>query len=62
MLVYVNILMVRAGVDTVLLVGLGPRDVLLVVFMHVVRNKSVLVKRLSLYRFLMLLLDLPLLW
>ena len=58
---YVNILMVRAGVDTVLLVGVGPRYVLPVVFMHVVRNRSVLVERLSLYRFLMLLLDLPLL-
>ena len=59
---YAYVLMVRASVDAVLLVGVGPRDVLLVVFMHVVRNKSVLVKRLSLYRFLMLLLDLPLLW
>ena len=58
---YVNILMVRAGVDAVLLVGVGPRYVLPIVFMHVVRNGSVLVKRLSLYRFLMLLLDLPLL-
>ena len=62
MLMYVNILMVRAGVDTVLLVGVGPRYVLPVVFMQVVRNRSVLVKRMSLYRFLMLLLDLPLLW
>ena len=62
MLMYVNILMVGAGVDTVLLVGVGPRYVLPVVFMHVVRNRSVLVERLSLYRFLMLLLDLPLLW
>ena len=59
---YVNILMVRAGVDAVLLVGVGPRYVLPVVFKHVVRNRSVLVKRMSLYRFLMLLLDLPLLW
>ena len=58
---YVNILMVRAVVDAVLLVGVGPRYVLPIVFMHVVRNWSVLVKRLSLYRFLMLLLDLPLL-
>ena len=62
MLMYVNILMVRAGVDAVLLVVVVPRHVLLVVFMHVVRNRSVLVERLSLYRFLMLLLDLPLLW
>ena len=62
MLMYVNILMVRAGVDTVLLVGVGPRYVLPVVFMQVVRNRSVLVKRMSLYRLLMLLLDLPLLW
>ena len=59
---YVDILMVRAGVDAVLLVGVGPRYVLPVVFMHVVRNRSVLVRRMSLYRFLMLLLDLPLLW
>ena len=59
---YANILMVGAGVDAVLLVGVGPRYVLPVVFMHVVRNRAVLVKRMSLYRFLMLLLDLPLLW
>ena len=59
---YANILMVRAGIDAVLLVGVGPRYVLPVVFMHVVRNRSVLVKRLNLYRFLMLLLGLPLLW
>ena len=58
---YVYILMVRAGVDAVLLVVVVPRHVLPVVFMHVVRNRSVLVERLSLYRFLMLLLDLPLL-
>ena len=45
---YVNILMVRAGVDPVLLVGVDPRYVLPVVFMHVVRNRSVLVKRVSL--------------
>ena len=59
---YVIILMVGAGVDTVLLVGVGPRYDLPVVFMHIVRNRSVLVKRVSLYRFLMLLLGLPLLW
>ena len=59
---YVHILMVRAGVDVVLLVGVGLRYGLPVVFMHVVRNRSVLVKRMSLYRFLMLLLDLPMLW
>ena len=59
---YVGILMVGAGVDAVLLVGVGPRYDLPVVFMHVVRNRFVLVKRVSLYRFLMLLLDLPLLW
>ena len=59
---YVNILMVGAGVEAVLLVGVGPRYDLPVVFMHVVRNRSVLVKSMSLYRFLMLLLDLPLLW
>ena len=58
---YVNILMVRAGVDAVLLIVVVPRHVLPDVFMHVVRNRSVLVERLSLYRFLMLLLDLPLL-
>ena len=59
---YVDILMVGAGVDAVLLVGVGLRYDLPVVFMHVVRNRSVLIKRVSLYRFLMLLLDLPLLW
>ena len=59
---YVKILMVWAGVHAVLLVGVGPRYVLPVVFVHVIRNRSVLVQRMSLYRFLMWLLALPLLW
>ena len=58
---YVYILLVWVGVDGVLLVGVGPRDVLPVVFMDIVRNRAVLVQRISLYRFLSLLLDLPLL-
>ena len=59
---YVDILMVWSGVDAVLLVGVGPRYVLHIVFSHVVRNGSVLVQRMCLYRFLILLLDLSLLW
>ena len=59
---YVYILLVWVGVDAVLLVGVGPRDVLPVVFtVDIVRNRAVLVQRMSLYRFLWLLLDLPLL-
>ena len=58
---YVYILLVWVGVDAVLLVGVGLRDVLPVVFMNIVRNRAVLVQRMSLYRFLSLLLDLPLL-
>ena len=61
-MMYVKILMIRAGVHAVLLVGVSPRYGLPVVFVHVIRNRSVLVKRMSLYRFLMLLLDLPMLW
>ena len=38
---------------------MGPRDVLTVIFMPVVRSISVLAQRLSLYRFVMLWLDLP---
>ena len=56
------ILMVRASVDTFLLVHMGPGGVLPVVYIHVVGNMAVLVQRMSLYRFLMLLLDLPMLW
>ena len=59
---YVYILLVWVGVDSVLLVGVGPRDVLPVVFtVDIVRSRAVLVQRMSLYRFLSLLLDLPLL-
>ena len=58
LLLYVDILVVRCGVDAVLLVGVGPRYVLHIVFSHVVRNGSVLVQRMCLYRFLILLLDL----
>ena len=58
---YVSILMVWAGVDTALLVDIGLRDSLSI-FMRVGRNWSMLAQRMSLYRFLILLLDLPLLW
>ena len=46
----------------ILLVDIGPRYVQPVVFVYVVRNMSGLVERVSLHRFLMLLLDLPLFW
>ena len=59
---YAYVLMVRASVDAVLLVNLGPRDVQPVVLVYIVRNMAVLVKRVILYRFLMLLLNLPMLW
>ena len=59
---YAYILMVGAGVDVVLLVNIGPRYVQSVVFMYVVRNMAVLAQGMNLQRFLMLLLDLPVLW
>ena len=57
--VSVHILLARVGDDVVLL---GPRYVQPAVFVYVVRNMSGLAQRMSLHRFLMLLLDLPLLW
>ena len=62
LLMYVDILMVGAGVDAVLLVDVDPRDVLPGIFLEVIRNSVVLVHRVRLDRFLMLLLDLPVLW
>ena len=62
LLMHAHILMVWAGVDVVLLVNIGPRDVQPVVFMHVVWNIAMLVLKISLGRYLMLLLDLPMLW
>ena len=59
---YAYVLMVRASVDAVLLVGVGPRDVLTGMFLEVVGNSGVLVQRGRLNRFWMLLLDLQMLW
>ena len=59
---YAYILMVWASVDVGLLVNIGPRYVQSVVFMYVVRNMAVLAQGMNLQRFLMLLLDLPMLW
>ena len=58
----VHVLLVRAGVDAVPLVDVDPRDVLPGIFLEVIRNSVVLVQRVRLDRFLMLLLDLPVLW
>ena len=58
----VHVLLVRAGVDAVPLVDVDPRDVLPGIFLEVIRNSVVLVQGVRLDRFLMLLLDLPVLW
>ena len=42
---YVHVLLVRAGVDAVLLVDVGPRDVLHGIFLEVVGNSGVLAQR-----------------
>ena len=60
--VSVHILLVWVGYDVVLLVDMGPRYVQPVVFVHVVRYMAGLAWRMSLHRFLMLLLGLPMLW
>ena len=52
----------RAGVDNVFLVDVAPRDVLPGIFLEVVGNSGVLAQRRRLNRFLMLLLDLQMLW
>ena len=59
---YACFLMVWASVDVVFLVNVGPRYVQSVVFVYIVRNMAVLAQRMSLQRFLMLLLGLPMLW
>ena len=51
--------MVWTGVDAVLVADMGPRVVLPVVYIPVVRNMAVLAQRLSLYRFVMLLRGQP---
>ena len=58
---YVCIRVVRADVHVDLLVDMGPRDVLPIIFMHIYRNRAVLAQRVRLDRFL-LLLDLSVLW
>ena len=60
--VHVHVQLIRAGDNIVLLVDVVPGNVLPVVFMYVVRNMTVLTQRMSLHRFLVLLLDLPMLW
>ena len=69
---YVHVLLVRAGVDAVLLVDVDPRadvdtvplvhvdprDVLPGIFLEIVGSSGVLAQRSPLNRFLMLLLDL----
>ena len=61
-MVYVHVLLVGAGVDTVPLVDVDLRDVLPAVILEVIRNSVVLVQRVRLDRFLMLLLDLQMWW
>ena len=73
---YVHVLLVRAGVDAVLLVDVDPRadvdtvplvhvdprDVLPGIFLEIVGSSGVLAQRSPLTRFLMLLLDLQMMW
>ena len=75
---YVHVLLVRAGVDAVLLVDVDPRadvdtvplvdvdprdrDVLPGIFLEIVGSSGVLAQRSPLNRFLMLLLNLQMLW
>ena len=58
LLVYVHVLLVRAGVDAVPLVDVDPRDVLPGIILEVVGNKVVITRRRRLNGFLMLFLDL----
>ena len=60
--VHVYVQLIRAGDNIVLLVDVVPGDVHPVVFLYVGRNMTVLTQGISLYRFLVLLLDLPVLW
>ena len=60
--VHVHVQLIRAGDKIVLLVDVVPGNVLHVVFMYVVGNTTVLFQRMSLHRFLVLLLDMPMLW
>ena len=60
--VCVHVLLVRAGVCTVPLVDVDPRDILPGIFLEVVGNKIVLDQREQLNRLLMLLLDLHMMW
>ena len=73
---YVHVLLVRAGVDAVLLVDVDPRadvdtvplvhvdprHVLPGIFLEIVGSSGVLAQRSPLSRFLMLLLDLQMMW
>ena len=58
LLVYVHVLLVRAGVDAVPLVDVDTRDVLPGIILEVVGNKVVITRRRRLNGFLMLFLDL----
>ena len=58
----VHVLLVRAGVCTVPLVNVDPRDLLPGIFLEVVGNKIVLDQMRQLNRLLMLLLDLHMMW
>ena len=60
--IVVHIQLIRAGDNIVLLVDVVTGNVLPVVFMYVIRNMTVLTQRMTLHRFLVLLLDLPMLW
>ena len=60
--VHVHVQLIRVGGNIVLLVDVVPGNVLHVVFMYVVGNMTALFQRMSLHRFLVLLLDMPMLW
>ena len=59
---YVHVLLVGAGVDAVLLVVVDLGDVLSGIYMEVVGSRDVLAQRRQLNRFLMVLLNLQMLW
>ena len=59
---YDHVRLVRAGVDAVPLVVVDLSGVLPGIYLEMVRNRAVLVQRMGVYRLLMLLLDLQVLW
>ena len=59
---YDHVRLVWAGVDAVPLVVVDLRAVLPGIYLEIIRNRAVLVQWMRLYKLLMLLLDLQVLW